>query len=238
MTDPRTPRIPTPLYAAAGIGDLALEQLRKLPSVVTELTEKAATLTEKAATSTAELREKAVAINPTELREKATVGAAELRERAADALRTANTTATSLRGRTVGAELDVSRLRTAAIRNAAVVVSSAHTASERAAAAYGAMVARGERVVASVGTPAAAPAPAPADAPKAPAEVGVTPEVLATKETAAKAVATKATRTPARTTGKATAAKAPATKATAMKATATKAGAAKSAKRTPAGEEK
>ncbi|RKR88809.1 hypothetical protein BDK92_3140 [Micromonospora pisi] len=234
MTDPRTPRIPTPLYAAAGIGDLALEQLRKLPAVVTELTEKAAT-------STAELREKAVAINTTELREKATVGAAELRERAAEALRTANTTATSLRGRTVGAELDVSRLRTAAIRNAAVVVSGAHSASERAVAAYGAMVARGERVVASVGTPAEAPAPAPAvpaqaagaDAPKAPAEVTVTPEALATKETVAKAVATKATRTPARTTTKATAAKAPATKAAA-----TKTGVARSAKRTPASDEK
>ena len=31
MTQPKTTRIPAPLYAAAGAGDLAFQQLRKLP---------------------------------------------------------------------------------------------------------------------------------------------------------------------------------------------------------------
>jgi heparin binding hemagglutinin HbhA len=215
MTDPRTPRIPAPLYAAAGVGDLALQQLRKLPAVVTELSEKAAISTaelrEKAAISTAELREKAASINTAELRERALTGTAELREKAGDALRTANTTATSLRGRKL-AELDVDRLRTAAIRNAAVVVSGAYAASERAAAAYGAMVARGERVVGSVGTPAEAPAAADIELTEAPTELTANPAAKATKTPAVKAT---------RTT--------PAVKAT--KAT-------KPAKRTPANDEK
>ena len=41
MTEQIKTRIPAPLYAAAGAGDIAFEQLRKLPAVVTELSEKA-----------------------------------------------------------------------------------------------------------------------------------------------------------------------------------------------------
>ena len=246
MTDPRTTRIPAPIYAVAGVGDLALQQLRKLPAVVTELGEKAAISTaelrEKAVTGTAELREKAAALNTAELRERAATstaelreravtGTAELREKATDALRTANTTATSLRGRTVGADLDVSRLRIAAIRNAAVVVSGAYTASERAAAAYGALVARGERVVGSVGTPAAR-VPADIELTEAPAELTATPTAKAAKTPAA-----KATKRPAvKATGTTPATTAPAPRTPATKATVTKA--AKPAKRTPVNDEK
>jgi heparin binding hemagglutinin HbhA len=54
MTQPKTSRIPAPLYAAAGAGDLAYRQLRRLPTVVTDLGGKAAV-------TTSELRGKAVA---------------------------------------------------------------------------------------------------------------------------------------------------------------------------------
>ena len=42
MTEQTKTRFPAPLYAAAGVGDLAYQQLRKLPAVVTELSERAA----------------------------------------------------------------------------------------------------------------------------------------------------------------------------------------------------
>ncbi|MEH1011956.1 hypothetical protein V6U90_02355 [Micromonospora sp. CPCC 206060] len=128
----RTTRIPAPLYAAAGAGELAYQQLRKLPTVVTELGGKAVN-------STSELREKAVA----------TLRTADLREKAVATLRTANTTAAGLREKAVPADLDLDRIRAVAARNAAVVVAGAQAAQERALAAYGALVARGERVVGS-----------------------------------------------------------------------------------------
>jgi heparin binding hemagglutinin HbhA len=63
MTDQTKTRFPAPLYAAAGAGDLAYQQLRKLPAVVTELSEKAAaslrTYNEQANAKAAQLREKA-----------------------------------------------------------------------------------------------------------------------------------------------------------------------------------
>jgi hypothetical protein len=43
-TQTSTTKIPAPLYAAAGAGDLAYEQLRKLPSRVVELRDRAAEL--------------------------------------------------------------------------------------------------------------------------------------------------------------------------------------------------
>ncbi|WBB66209.1 hypothetical protein [Micromonospora sp. WMMD812] len=141
MTQPKTNRIPAPLYAAAGAGELALEQLRKLPAVVSDLGTKVVA----------------------DLGGKAVVTGLELREKATATLRTANETAGSLRDRDVPADLaklreaadlnrlreaaDLDRLREAAVRNAAVVVAGAYVAQERALAAYGALVARGERVV-------------------------------------------------------------------------------------------
>jgi len=63
MTDQTKTKFPAPLYAAAGAGDLAYQQLRKLPAVVTELSEKAAaslrTYNEQAGAKAAQLREKA-----------------------------------------------------------------------------------------------------------------------------------------------------------------------------------
>lgn len=89
MTEQTKTRFPAPLYAAAGAGDLAYEQLRKLPSVVTELSERAAELSERAAASLRDYNEQAGA------------RAAQLRDKAAtadlDALRgNATSVATSL----------------------------------------------------------------------------------------------------------------------------------------------
>ena len=140
-TQPKTNRIPAPLYAAAGAGELALEQLRKLPTVVSGLGTRVVT----------------------DLGGKAVVTCFELRQKATETLKTANQTATGLRERAVATDLDqlreaanleklreaanLEKLREAATRNAAVVVAGAHAAQERALAAYAELVARGERVV-------------------------------------------------------------------------------------------
>ena len=63
MTEQTKTRFPAPLYAAAGAGDLAYQQLRKLPAVVNELSERAAaslrTANEQAGTKASQLRERA-----------------------------------------------------------------------------------------------------------------------------------------------------------------------------------
>ncbi|PTA43695.1 hypothetical protein [Micromonospora sp. RP3T] len=128
MTQPKTNRIPAPLYAAAGAGELALEQLRKLPTVVSGLGTRVV----------ADLGGKAVGTSY------------ELRQKATETLKTANLTATGLRSTDLdqlreAAQLD--KLREAATRNAAAVVAGAYAAQERALAAYAELVARGERVV-------------------------------------------------------------------------------------------
>ncbi|MFF0313322.1 hypothetical protein ACFYPH_01550 [Micromonospora sp. NPDC005252] len=221
MTEPKTNRIPAPIYAAAGAAELALEQLRKLPA--------------------------AVGLHGTrvvaDLGGRAVLTGFELRQKATETLRTANETAETLRGR-AQAELDlaklreaadltklreaadltklrevadIDKLRTAATRNAAVVIAGAQAAQERAYAAYGALVARGERVVgagvleaaetvnADIEATQAAPAPAataPAVTP-APAEVPSPVEVAEIAEAkpaavkkAARAKAAKPAETP------------------------------------------
>lgn len=128
MTEQTKTRIPAPLYAAAGAGDLAYEQLRKLPTVVTELRGKATV-------GTADLRHRAAATRE------------ELRERAAATLKAANSTAADLRGK--AGTNDIDRVREAARRNAAVVLAEAKAAQARAVEVYLELVARGERVVGS-----------------------------------------------------------------------------------------
>lgn len=78
MTDQQTKstRIPAPLYAAAGAGDLAYQQLRKLPTVVGELSG------------------------------RAVAGGFELREKAVASLKVANTTASSLRDKAATADVE------------------------------------------------------------------------------------------------------------------------------------
>ncbi|MEU1605829.1 hypothetical protein [Micromonospora matsumotoense] len=161
MTQPKTNRIPAPLYAAAGAGELAFQQLRKLPTVVSELGNRVVADGTKVAA---------------EWGGRAVVTGVELRQKATETFRTANLTATGLRDKATPAELnldklraelnleklraeldleklrteldlDLDKLRGAATRNAAVVLAGAQAAQERALAAYGALIARGERVV-------------------------------------------------------------------------------------------
>ncbi|MFG3576943.1 hypothetical protein [Micromonospora chersina] len=218
MTQPKTNRIPAPVYAAAGAGELALQQLRKLPTVVTDLGTRVVA----------------------DLGGKAVVTGFELRQKATETLKTANLTATGLREKAGSGDLDLDKLREAANldklreaanldklreaagRNAAAVLAGAQAAQERALAAYAELVARGERVVGAgvleaadtvnadieateADTTPAAPATA-APAATAPAEVPTPAEVAEVVE--AQPAAVKRTR------AKATTAKATATKAT------------------------
>ena len=79
MTEQTKTRFPAPLYAAAGAGDLAYEQLRKLPAVINQLTDRAAaslrTANQTANTKAAELREKAGTTDFDRLRDTATSSA-------------------------------------------------------------------------------------------------------------------------------------------------------------------
>ncbi|MCZ7477847.1 MULTISPECIES: hypothetical protein [unclassified Micromonospora] len=219
-TQPKTNRIPAPLYAAAGAGELALEQLRKLPTVVSGLGTRVVT----------------------DLGGKAVVTGFELRQKATETLKTANQTATGLRERAVATDLDqlreaanleklreaanLDKLREAATRNAAVVVAGAHAAQERALAAYAELVARGERVVGAGVLEAADTVNADIEATAATGtEVAPKTEITAKPETAPKAAATTEVPTPAEV-AEAVAAKPAAVKRTrATKATATKAAA-------------
>ena len=88
MNDQQTKstRIPAPLYAAAGVGDLAYKQLRKLPTVVGELSgravangyelrEKAVASIKGAGTDLDKLRDKATTADLDKLRDKAATNA-------------------------------------------------------------------------------------------------------------------------------------------------------------------
>ncbi|TQJ25378.1 hypothetical protein FBZ33_5731 [Micromonospora sp. A202] len=214
MSEPKTNRIPAPIYAAAGAGELAIEQLRKLPAVVGVLSTRVVA----------------------DLGGRAVLTGYELRQKATETLRTANETAGTLRER-AQAELDLAKLRdsaelaklreaadlaklrevtdldklrAAATRNAIMVYAGAQAAQERAFAAYGALVARGERVVgagvleaaetvnadieATEGVPATTAA-TPAPAATAPAEVP-TPADVAEIAEAKPAAVKKAARAP------------------------------------------
>jgi hypothetical protein len=76
MTEQTKTKIPTPLYAAAGAGDLAYQQLRKLPAVLTELSDRAAASLRTANVQANELQKKAVTTDFDALRSNATTAAA------------------------------------------------------------------------------------------------------------------------------------------------------------------
>jgi hypothetical protein len=157
MTEQTKTRIPAPLYAAAGAGDLAYEQLRKLPAVVTEL------------------------------RGKANVNTADLRERAAATLKAANATVVELREKAVANELDLDRVREAARRNAQTVLTEAKAAQARAAEVYHELITRGERVVGTGVVQAADTVNSDIEATEAPGELTATPaDVAAVVDAAAK----------------------------------------------------
>lgn len=106
MTEQTKTRIPAPLYAAAGAGDLAYEQLRKLPTVVNHLSERAAASLKaanvQAGTTAAELREKATTTDFDKLRETATAGAAAFAQLAQERATAIYTTLVARGERVVG----------------------------------------------------------------------------------------------------------------------------------------
>ncbi|GIE97907.1 hypothetical protein [Paractinoplanes rishiriensis] len=106
MTEQTKTRFPAPLYAAAGAGDLAYQQLRKLPAVVTELSERAAaslrTYNEQASTKAAQLREKAGTTDFDALRGNAASVATSLAQLAQDRAVTAYTALVARGERVVG----------------------------------------------------------------------------------------------------------------------------------------
>jgi heparin binding hemagglutinin HbhA len=79
MTEQTKTRFPAPLYAAAGAGDLAYQQLRKLPAVVNELSDRAATslkaANDQANTTATTLRDRAATTDFDKLRDTATTSA-------------------------------------------------------------------------------------------------------------------------------------------------------------------
>ena len=166
-TTPGNTRIPTPLYAVAGAGDLAYQQIRKIPAVVAELQERVPV-------AVADLRTRAGELSGRR---------DEIRTRAVEGLKVAQaqatTTAGTLRERAAGPESDVARLTEAAKRNAAALVAvaqaGAQVAQERAVSTYAALVAHGERVVGSGVVQAADTVNADMEATEAPAEVTATP---------------------------------------------------------------
>jgi len=89
MTESQTKtRFPAPLYAAAGAGDLAYQQLRKLPAKVTQLSDRAAaslrTANETATATAAGLREKAGTTDFDKLRDSAATTAVALAQAASE----------------------------------------------------------------------------------------------------------------------------------------------------------
>ena len=75
MPEQTKTRFPAPLYAAAGAGDLAYQQLRKLPAVVNELSDRAAAslkaANDQAGTTATTLRERATTTDFDKLRDTA-----------------------------------------------------------------------------------------------------------------------------------------------------------------------
>nr|WP_307871240.1 hypothetical protein [Actinoplanes deccanensis] len=94
------------MYAAAGAGDLAYQQLRKLPAVVNELSERAAAslrvYNEQAGTKAAELREKAAATDFEALRGNAASVATSFAQLAQDRALAAYTALVARGERVVG----------------------------------------------------------------------------------------------------------------------------------------
>lgn len=122
MTTETTTKIPAPIYAAAGAGDIAIERLRKLPERVAVLQERANKLQDE------------LPARFTVIQDKVTQKVAELPSLVAE-----------LRQRFVDADTD--KVREAARRNVGVVRTNAQAAQEKAAAIYAELVTRGEQVV-------------------------------------------------------------------------------------------
>lgn len=112
-------KIPAPLYAAAGAGDLAMERLRKLPGKVAELQDRVQTELPGRLTTLSDKVTQKVAEIPSLV--------AEFRQRVVDT--------------------DADKLRESGRRNAQVVLTNVQAAQKRAQEIYASLVAHGEEVV-------------------------------------------------------------------------------------------
>ena len=135
MTDQTKTRFPAPLYAAAGAGDLAYQQLRKLPGVVTEFSERAAaslrTYNEQANAKATELRSKAQTTDFDALRGNAASVATSIAQLAQDRAVAAYTNLVARGERVVGAGV----VNSADVVNADIETTDAPKAVEAAPAA-------------------------------------------------------------------------------------------------------
>jgi heparin binding hemagglutinin HbhA len=135
MTDQTKTRFPAPLYAAAGAGDLAYQQLRKLPAVVNELSERAAAslrvYNEQANAKAAELRGKAQTTDFDALRGNAASVATSIAQLAQDRAVTAYTALVARGERVVGSGV----IDAADVVNADIEATEAPKAVEAAPAA-------------------------------------------------------------------------------------------------------
>jgi hypothetical protein len=106
MTEQTKTRFPAPLYAAAGAGELAYQQLRRLPGVLTELSERAAaslrTYNDQANAKAAQLRDKATTTDFDAIRGNATSVASSLAQLAQDRAASAYTSLVARGERVVG----------------------------------------------------------------------------------------------------------------------------------------
>ena len=119
---PTETKIPAPLYAAAGAGDIAIERLRKLPEKVAGLQERVNALQDE------------LPGRVTKLQDRVTAKVAEIPAIVAE-----------FRQRVVDSDAD--KFRESAKRNAGIMMTNAQAAQEKAAAFYADLVARGEQVV-------------------------------------------------------------------------------------------
>jgi multidrug efflux pump subunit AcrA (membrane-fusion protein) len=135
MTEQTKTRFPAPLYAAAGAGDLAYRQLRKLPAVVNQISERAAaslrTANEQAGTKASELREKAQSADYAALRGNAASVATTFAQVAQDRAVAAYTSLVARGERVVGSGV----VDAADVVNADLTTTEAPTAVETAESA-------------------------------------------------------------------------------------------------------
>ena len=132
MTEQTNTRFPAPLYTAAGAGDLAYQQLRKLPAVVNQLSERAAaslrTANEQAGTKATQLRERAATTDFDALRGNAASVATSIAQLAQERAVTAYTSLVARGERVVGAGV----VETADVVNADIETTEAPKAVEAA----------------------------------------------------------------------------------------------------------
>jgi heparin binding hemagglutinin HbhA len=138
MTEQTNTRIPAPLYAAAGAGDLAYEQLRKLPAVIDELSVRVNEFSGKAAASlraanqqAGELRTKAGTADFDKLRDTATNNAVALAQEATERALAVYTALVARGERVVGTGV----IGAADVVNADLVTTEEPKAAEAGAAA-------------------------------------------------------------------------------------------------------